>query len=171
MRPLHHKHPMQPSLFDRLVEVAPHACETAQQSGALTEAELRESVRRDLAALFNTTRLEASLDLRDFPEVQRSCLNYGIAELMGDTSSGVDLEEIGQMLRDVILRYEPRLDPRTLEIRPRITRAGGGRNALAFDIEAELRASPVPLPMYLRSELDLESGAVAVITVGSPEMP
>jgi len=59
---------------------------------------LREAVRRDLEALFNTERLQAeylltdhehatiqnlSIDLEDFPQVQRSVLNFGVPAFAG----------------------------------------------------------------------------------------
>jgi type VI secretion system protein ImpF len=37
-----------------------------------------------------------------------------------------------------------------------------GHNALVFDIQAELWAQPVPVALYLRTEIDLESGSVKV---------
>jgi type VI secretion system protein ImpF len=35
-------------------------------------------------------------------------------------------------------------------------------NAMRFDIEAELWAQPLPLRLFLRTEIDLESGSVQV---------
>jgi type VI secretion system protein ImpF len=37
-----------------------------------------------------------------------------------------------------------------------------GQNSLFFDIQAELWAQPVPVPLYLRTEIDLENGSVKV---------
>jgi type VI secretion system protein ImpF len=169
MPELSHKHRLQPSLLDRLIDDAPDKREDAREQRAFTETQLRESVRRDLSALFNTTRLEACVDLSHFPEVRTSSVNYGIADLAGATLSGVDVEELGQMLRDAVERYEPRLNPRTLVLRPRVARGSQGRNAIVFDIEAELWAYPVPIALYLRSEIDLESGSASVVTQASPE--
>jgi type VI secretion system protein ImpF len=35
-------------------------------------------------------------------------------------------------------------------------------NAMTFDIEGELWAEPVPLHMYMKTEIDLEIGSVTV---------
>jgi type VI secretion system protein ImpF len=39
-------------------------------------------------------------------------------------------------------------------------------NAMCFQIEAELWAQPLPLRLFLRTEIDLESGAATVIDAG-----
>jgi len=39
-------------------------------------------------------------------------------------------------------------------------------NAMAFDIEAELWAQPLPLRLFFRTDIDLETGAVNVIDAG-----
>jgi type VI secretion system protein ImpF len=40
-------------------------------------------------------------------------------------------------------------------------------NAMCFDIEAELWAQPLPLRLFLRTEIDLENGGVNVSDLGS----
>ncbi len=41
------------------------------------------------------------------------------------------------------------------------------RNAMSFDIEAELWAQPLPLRLFLRTAVDLESGSIEVMDLGS----
>ena len=53
----------------------------------LTPNKLRESVRRDLSWLFNTGNLAATDDLENYPEVQRSTVNFGLPDLAGRTVS------------------------------------------------------------------------------------
>jgi type VI secretion system protein ImpF len=40
-------------------------------------------------------------------------------------------------------------------------------NAMTFDIEAELWAQPLPLRLFLRTAVDLESGSIDVADLGS----
>jgi type VI secretion system protein ImpF len=40
-------------------------------------------------------------------------------------------------------------------------------NALSFYIEAELWAQPIPLRLFLKTEIDLEAGSAQVIEAGS----
>jgi type VI secretion system protein ImpF len=39
-------------------------------------------------------------------------------------------------------------------------------NAMTFDIEGDLWAQPLPLRLYLRTELDLETGSMDIIDRG-----
>ena len=39
-------------------------------------------------------------------------------------------------------------------------------NAMIFNVEAEMWAQPLPLRLFLRTEIDLESGAATVLDVG-----
>jgi type VI secretion system protein ImpF len=39
-------------------------------------------------------------------------------------------------------------------------------NAMRFDIEAELWAQPLPLRLFLRTEIDLETGSATVMDLG-----
>jgi len=40
--------------------------------------------------------------------------------------------------------------------------------ALSFSIEAELWAQPIPLRLFLKTEIDLEDGNAVVVDAGSP---
>jgi len=40
-------------------------------------------------------------------------------------------------------------------------------NAMSFDIEAELWAQPLPLRLFLRTAVDLETGTIDVLDLGS----
>ncbi len=71
---------------------------------------LREAVRRDIEALFNTERFEVRAaavatasarqellpSLADFPEVRRSVVNYGVPSFSGRTACDFDREELAQ---------------------------------------------------------------------------
>lgn len=162
MAELSFKHRLQPSLIDRLTDDAPEELEETRETRGLSEPQLREHIRRGLASLFNTTQLGASRDLARFPEACGSTLNYGIADLAGLTLSSVDMEQLTRTLREAVERFEPRLLPSSLTSRPHIDRGSHGRNAIVFDIEAELWSQPLPISLHLRSEIDLESGAVEI---------
>ncbi|HJX51501.1 MAG TPA: type VI secretion system baseplate subunit TssE, partial [Polyangia bacterium] len=135
-------------------------------SRVLSPARLRECVRRDLTWLFNTTHLQSLQELDEVPLVSRSVLNYGIPDLAGRTASGLDTVELEQMIRQAILNFEPRLDRNSVRVRPVIDERQMNHNALSFDVEAELWAQPLPLRLFLRTAVDLESGSVEVTDQG-----
>jgi type VI secretion system protein ImpF len=117
--------------------------------------------------LFNTTNLKATEDLDEHPHVIRSVLNYGMPDLAGKTTSGVDTVALEQAIRRAILDFEPRLVARSLRVKLFVDEKQMNHNAMSFDIEAELWAQPLPLRLFLRTSVDLENGSVDVLDMGS----
>jgi type VI secretion system protein ImpF len=161
------KERLQPSLLDRLTDDEPDNRRESTESRVLSPYRLRESVRRDLTWLFNTTNLAAVQDLSDYPEVDRSTVNFGIADLAGRAASGVDEASLARLLRRAIAEYEPRLLPDTVKVRAVVDPELHGANTLRFHIEAELWSQPLPLRLYLRADLDLEDGEARVTEVAA----
>lgn len=128
----------------------------------MDERGLRELLRRDLTWLFNATHAAVQMDLSDYPEVERSVLNYGIPELTGRTLSSIRLERLGQDILEAVKRFEPRLLEESVEIEVRKNSVEFGTAALCFHIWAELYAEPAPLQLRLRTDVDIEEGRVAV---------
>lgn len=153
------KEKLQPSLLDRLTDLRPDVRTNTAGVRVLSVDELREGVRRDLGALFNATALETVEDLSDYPNVQRSTLNFGMPDLSGKTASGVDLDELERSLGRAIRDFEPRLLEDTVKV---ASDASDGRshNLMIATIEAELWSQPLPQKLLLRTELDLENGEV-----------
>lgn len=153
------KEKLQPSLLDRLTDTRPDVRLSTAGVRVLTVDELRDSVRRDLAALFNATALEVVEDLSDYPNVQSSTLNFGIPDLSGRTASGLQPEELEQALTRAIHQFEPRLMADTVKVSGEVN-DGKSHNTMLASIEAELWAQPLPQKLLLRTELDLENGEV-----------
>jgi type VI secretion system protein ImpF len=162
MPELTHNERLQPSLLDRLTDDEPQHKQESRERRVLSPAKLRECALRDLAWLFNTTRLAAAQNLDEYPEVSKSVVNFGLPELSGRTSSGVDIPKLEAMLRQAILDFEPRLIPSTVNVQLSVDDADMSYNAMSFVVEAELWSQPIPLQLYLRTEIDLENGDVSV---------
>jgi type VI secretion system protein ImpF len=56
---------------------------------------------------------------------------------------------------------------RTLRVKLVIDDKQMNHNAMSFDIEAELWAQPLPLRLFLRTAVDLETGSIDVMDQGS----
>jgi type VI secretion system protein ImpF len=156
---------LKPALFDRLCDDAPGERLEAARKRYTTAQELRESVVRDLGWLLNSVRLSAVQDLADYPLAARSVLNFGLPDLSGRTLSSIDIPELEAELRQAILEFEPRLLPESLRVAVHgnhDNQQSVGPNSLQFTIEAKLIAHPLPLAMWLRTEIDLETGDVSV---------
>ena len=95
---------------------------------------------------------------REAPEAVKSVINFGIPSLTGASSSGVDNEALEKAVADAIYAYEPRLIPGTVTVKSVRGVEQMSLNALMFEIEADLWAQPVPLHLYLQTEVDLETG-------------
>jgi type VI secretion system protein ImpF len=153
------KEKLQPSLLDRLTDVRPDVRTSTAGVKVLSMEELRDGVRRDLAALFNATSLETVEDLSDYPNVQKSTLNFGMPDLSGKTASGIDLQELERALSRAIHQFEPRLLEETVKVSSDMHDAKS-HNVMIAKIEAELWSQPLPQKLLLRTELDLENGEV-----------
>jgi type VI secretion system protein ImpF len=161
------KERLQPSLLDRLTDEEPEARQESRDKRVLSPARLRECVRRDLTWLLNTTNLASLQNLSDYPEVAQSVVNFGMPDLAGHTASSVDLRALERLLSKVIFDFEPRLLKNTVKIVLLNDEQKMNHNAMCFDIEAELWAQPLPLRLFLRTEIDLENGGVNVSDLGS----
>ncbi|PWV64782.1 type VI secretion system baseplate subunit TssE [Plasticicumulans acidivorans] len=153
---------LQPALLDRLVDDAPEQRKESRDNRVLSMSQLRECVLRDLAWLLNSTGLGADVDLDSCPQVASSVLNYGLPALSGMTASGLDIGQLELMLTETIRRFEPRILPASLRVRAVLSESEMNHNAIGFEIEGELWAQPVPLRLWLKTELDLESGNVRI---------
>lgn len=149
---------LQPSLLDRLTDHEPNKREESREQRVLSLARLQECVIRDIAWLLNAERLPAREQVSDCPEAMRSVINYGIPSLSGSSSAGIETETLEREILEAIHVFEPRLMPGTVSVRAVSSQGEMSGRALVFRIEADLWAQPLPLHLYLQTELDLESG-------------
>jgi type VI secretion system protein ImpF len=156
------KERLQPSLLDRLTDEDPTSRHEAPEKRVLSANRLRESVRRDLTWLFNTTNMGTIVDLTRLPEVERSTLNFGIPDLTGRTAQSLDQPSLIRALRRAIWDYEPRLLRNTVKVDVTVDPDGHGSNTMRFHIEAELWSQPLPLRLFLQTDVDLEDGEARV---------
>jgi type VI secretion system protein ImpF len=162
---------LQPALLDRLTDDEPDKKQEPREARVLSKSRMRQSVLRDLAWLFNATRLEAVADLAKVPYVRRSVLNFGLPALSGSTASSLDVTDLARAVREAILTFEPRILPGTLEIRT-VLEAGAldHHNVIGVEIHGELWAQPVPLEFLVRTEFDLETGKVQIADLIPPRV-
>lgn len=162
MAELSHRERLQPSLLDRLTDESPESAAESRDRRVLSLQRLREVVRRDLSWLLNCIHMEASENLSDWPLVAHSTLNYGIPGTAGTLLSSIDGEQLQQRVRQAILDFEPRLMRQSLRVEVEARQAVMSRKSLVFLIEGEMWAQPMPISIYMRSELDLETGSVTL---------
>ncbi|MGL4231655.1 MAG: type VI secretion system baseplate subunit TssE [Casimicrobium sp.] len=152
-----------PALLDRLIDDEPAKRTEAEYSRSMNRGAYRQSVLRDMRWLFNAVNAEAEIDFEGFPQAQNSTINFGLPGVAGQRFSELDWIKIENMMRDAVVRFEPRVLPDSVEVKA-ITSADttGHHNLLAFEIRGQLWSEPYPLDLLLRSQIDLESGVVSV---------
>jgi type VI secretion system protein ImpF len=153
---------LQPSLLDRLTDDEPGKLEESREKRVISATRLRDCVTRDVSWLLNCVSLDVGLDLDDYPDVAHSVLNFGIPDLTGVSLSGINSETLQRQIKEVILAFEPRLTASTLRVTVNSNQKRMDRQALKFNIESEMWAQPIPLNLYLKTEVDLETGKFKV---------
>ena len=150
---------LQPALLDRLRDDEPEQKVEARNKRVITLKKLQDYVTRDLNWLLNTSSLSISNDLTPFPEVQTSVLNYGANSFAGISASSIETYMLERKVRQSILTYEPRILAKTLSVSVQ-EQDNMNRNAIVFHISGQLWAEPIPIALYIKTEIDLETGEV-----------
>ena len=124
------------------------------------ETALRATVRRELNWILNTTNLESVQDLDAYPEVKVSVVNYGVRDLAGKTLSSRVVQSRARQIRDAIRVFEPRMDPRHLEVVPMAT--GERENAVTYVIRGDITAAVQAMPVEFKTDVELDTAAVTL---------
>ena len=74
------------------------------------------------------------------------------------TSAACEIAAVEQELFEAIKFFEPRIIPGTLSVRAVGDFEKIGPNCLGFEIRGELWASPMPEQLYIRTQIDLDTG-------------
>jgi type VI secretion system protein ImpF len=147
---------LQPCLLDRLTDDEPDHKEESRNQRVISLQKYKRGVLRDLEWLFNASaHLPAegkhSFRLADYPEADRSVLNFGTRHLCGLIAP--DMDELQRQIGAALQLFEPRLLRHTLEVKATIE-----RHMVGFELHAELWANPMSEKLFLKTSIDLETG-------------
>lgn len=128
-----------PSIIDRLID--PESAGTAIMIG-YDVPQMYRAVMRDLEELLN-----ARQTYRDMPksltEVHDSIIAYGLPDILSiEAVSTNQRAEIGQAIRDVIVRFEPRL--RNVHVSMLNPGENLAKQSVRFRVDARLAVDPAP---------------------------
>ncbi len=146
---------LQPSLLDRLTDTEPSNRKEARDERVIDLRRLREIVQRDLSWLLNTN--DNGIDSARYPYASRSVLNFGVREVAGEYSTNQRVKLIRESIARAIAVFEPRISAGTLDVVLR-DETNDRSTVVYFDIRAEMWAQPLPIELYLRSEVDITTG-------------
>ena len=163
MATLRNQDRLQPALLDRLTDDNPDSKVETAEARVINRNRLRDMVLRDLAWLFNATAPGEGFDWEPVPHARQSVLNYGLPALSGQSTSGLNLLQLQTAVRLAIVEHEPRIlaDSLVVEVVTSDSQIDH-HNLVGFRISGQLWAQPVPLELLLHTDIDLETGRVAV---------
>lgn len=124
------------------------------------EAALRSTVLRELNWLLNTTCFQAGQDLTDLPEVATSVLNFGLGDLSGKLLHRQGVESRAREMRRAVQHFEPRVARASVTVEPEI--AQDRPNVISFTIRGDISQALDAMNMEVRTDVEVDTGAVAV---------
>jgi len=145
---------LQPCLLDRLTDDDPKNPEESRTQRVISLSRYKRGVLRDLEWLLNASAHlpeEGSVRLSDFPEAERSVINFGTRQLCGLIAP--DMDALERELTEALQLFEPRIIRNSLVIKATME-----RHIIAFEIRGELWAVPVSEQLFVKTQIDLETG-------------
>lgn len=163
MADLNRSERLQPSLLDRLTDLAPTSRRESLDQQTLTMVQLRRAVLRDLGWLLNATNLATTDDLPEGSLTGRSTLNFGIPGIAGTGSQALQSSGLAARIAEAIRVFEPRIRAETVKVAARPVERDDGLPTLVLEISGELWAQPVPQQLFLETSIDLETRLAVVV--------
>lgn len=151
---------LQPSLLDRLTDEERSSRAEGRDKRVMSMKQLRAAVLRDLSWLLNTSAAPRGDAIYEFPMAAASVVNFGLPDATGMSSAGLSVGEVEARIRRAIERFEGRIVSRTLEVRAQLEEGSPRSPAvIGFEITGEFCPLPMPEALYVKTEMDLETGS------------
>jgi type VI secretion system protein ImpF len=149
---------LQPCLLDRLTDDEPHNQRENRSQRVMSLRRYRQAVLRDLAWLLNTYANAEMDGLDEFDQIPSSVLNYGVQNAAGMSATSLDADDMRYRFAEAIQRFEPRVMPGSISVVMTMNPQEMNNRAVRFEIRGDLWAQPIPESLYIRTDLDLETG-------------
>lgn len=124
------------------------------------EAALRATVLRELNWILNTTNFGSVQNLKPYPEVATSVLNYGVPDMAGKLLQRRAIETRAREIKQAIRRFEPRIAPQRLDVTA--TAKDAKPNAVTFVIRADVTSAVLALPVEFKTDVEIDTGAATL---------
>src|SRR5262245_14306991 len=145
-----------PCLLDRLRDDDPKNREESRSQRVISVQRYKEGVVRDLRWLFNASAHlpvegKEEFQISDYPEAERSVINFGTRQLCGLIAP--DMDALAAEVSQAIEVFEPRISTHSVTVR-----ASQDRHLVAFEMRCEMWSEPIPEQLFVKTTIDLESG-------------
>ncbi|WP_416382218.1 type VI secretion system baseplate subunit TssE [Lelliottia sp. JS-SCA-14] len=156
-----------PTLLDRLLDDEPKKQHEAADKSFHDGRTLRRLVQRDLTAVLNCVNIERELCPVRHQDIAQTVLNYGISPLAGSPENRNNGRELEQILREAILRFEPRIIPQSLIVKGLNSEKDRPfkHGKMLFEIRGLIYWEPYPLDLCLSGEYDNEREGIEFTAV------
>ncbi len=147
---------LQPCLLDRLTDENPDSQQESRNERVVSIARYRRAVLRDLSWLFNSKAHTPGEIIGESEVASHSVLNYGVRDMCGMDASSMAPQVLERQLLQAIRDFEPRILRNSLNVT--VSSDASQYNRISFEIRGELWARPAVDRLYVKTELDLETG-------------
>ncbi len=153
---------LMPSLLDRLID--PDSMGAGATRGYTVE-QMRDAVRRDLEALFNTHDPGSRVP-EAFTEVRNSVVTYGLPDITwASTIAGYQPADLARIIEQAINRHEPRLRDLRVVVTKDDPKADSAHHQVCLHVEARLNVDPSP-EVEFETILELSTGHASIRSTG-----
>lgn len=150
---------IQLSVLDRLIDTEPDTRAEAPLTRAESLRRFRQSVKRDLEWLLNTTRMPIDMP-EACVELRKSLFCFGLPDISSLSIQSIsDEQKLLRSLELAIEYYEPRLARARVTSKEPLT---GSQQAVTFHVEAILMIDPAPERIAFDTVLEIAKGAYSV---------
>ncbi|MFO7884473.1 MAG: type VI secretion system baseplate subunit TssE [Desulfobacteraceae bacterium] len=154
---------LQPCLLDRLTDNDPKKNKESRNKRVVSLQKYKKAVMRDLSWLLNTHANSEQSGYDAFEEIPSSVLNFGVQNVAGKTASSLNIDDMQFQLKETLCRFEPRILPDTISIDFALEPDAMKKSrSLSFEIRGVLWSQPLPESLFIKTELDLETGKSSI---------
>jgi type VI secretion system protein ImpF len=143
-----------PTLFERLLDDEPKKSSEPHDKFFYDSRMMRKLVQLNIGEILNNANIDSQLDAQNHKWVAKSVLNYGIAPLVGSYSTPHGWASIERVIRESIIRFEPRIIAESLLV----TQLDNARKGIVqFEIRGLIKWNPHPIDLCVEGAYDVET--------------
>ncbi len=143
-----------PTLLERLLDGEPKKLLEPHDKFFYDSRTMRKLVQRNIAEILNNANIDDRLDEQRHKWVAKSVLNYGISPLVGRHSTPHNWTTIERIIREAIIRFEPRILADSLVVNQQHNARNG---IIQFEIRGLIEWDPYPIDLCIGGAYDVET--------------
>ncbi|CFV34422.1 type VI secretion system baseplate subunit TssE [Yersinia pseudotuberculosis] len=143
-----------PALLERLLDDEPKKHIEPHDKFFYDSRTMRKLVQRNISEILNNANIEDRLDPQRHKWVATSVLNYGISPLVGLYAVPHNWATIERIIREPIIRFEPRIMAESLVVSQQLQARNG---IIQFEIRGLIKWNPHPIDLCIEGAYDVET--------------